>query len=106
MSDNEIALAHYRIQFPDLASLGSAPGCATWKAEYDRLVAGGFSATLITGSASDGQNTTAQRNFDQKVLIAAVLTRRAELDTAFDDHALAPVQIKPRRRLGYVVSLD
>jgi len=104
-SDFDLALAHYRLLFPTLASLGAAPGCGVWRAEYDRLVKSGLSAMLIVQSSTDGGNTTATRNYDQKELLRAVLTRRAELDTDFDDLIFAPVSKKSRRRLGITVRL-
>lgn len=103
MTDSEIALIHYRLQFPSLESLGAAPECGQWKAEYDRLASSGFSATLIVQSTSDAGSATAQRNFDQKELLSALILRRAELDPDFEATMLVPAAIKPRLRLGITV---
>ena len=76
-----------------------------WQAEYDRLAASGLSATLYIAQSSETGSATVAKNFDQKSLLWALTTRRAELDSAFDDLINAPVATKARRRLGYVVRL-
>jgi len=79
---------------------------ATWKAEYDRLVASGLSATLVTSTQmTDGGSVGAQRNFDQRVLIEALLIRRAELDATFDDQVFALPCVKRRQSLGITIRL-
>jgi hypothetical protein len=103
VSDFELALAHYRMQFPTIQSLGDPPHYTAWRAEYDRVSASGLSATLVTASGSDGTNVSAQRNFSQTVLLSALLGRRAELDSDFASTVLAPV--RPRRNLGITVQL-
>lgn len=94
MSDFDLALEHYRLQFPTLASLGTS--AATWKVEYDRVAALGLEATLVTGTGADGSSVAAQRNFDQKHLLRALHERRAELDSAYTPFA----PTVPRRGIG------
>jgi hypothetical protein len=80
VDDYAIALAHYRLLFPDLASLGTGDPPFTWYAEYNRVVALGLSATLITSTNMEGSAAGASRNFDQKTLLLALHARRGELD--------------------------
>lgn len=105
MSDFELALAHYRLLFPDLASLtgGNSTGGPDWQKEYDRVSSLGFSGTLITSSSSVAGNASAERNFEQKTLLSALLIRRGELDLDFDETVFAPVSVRPRHRAGFVV---
>jgi hypothetical protein len=105
VSDFELALVHYRLLFPAVASLGVAPACEVWKQEYDRIAASGLRATLIVGTTSDAGGATAQRQFDQKVLLRALIIRRAELDETFEAAVLAPPSHKMRRRAGTIVQL-
>lgn len=81
MDDLQLAYAHYCIQFPDLASLGE--DAATWRTEYDRVVASGLSATLITSNSQGGDGTGAVRNFDQRLLLTALHRRRQKLDDTY-----------------------
>lgn len=104
MSDFQTALTHYRIKFPTLAALGAAPQFAEWQGEYDRVAAGGLAATLFTSQSSETGSATVARNFDQKALLDALTTRRAELDEAFAALVGAPVTVKPRP-LGIRVKL-
>lgn len=101
MTDLELALEHYRLIFPDLASLGTGSPPALWKAEYDRVASTGLSATLVTQTSSEGQSVQAQKNFSQKSLLTALHERRAELDTNYTP--FAPGRI--RRALGFRVRL-
>lgn len=99
--DYELALEHYRMIFPDEESLGAGNPPAVWREEYDRLVASGFSATLVTSTSTEGVNVSGQKNFDQKVLLRALHERRAELDETYQ-----PFQVgKIRRSLGIRVRL-
>lgn len=99
MTDSELALVHYRMKFPSLAAIG-LNSAEKWQAEYDRVAAGGLAATLITSSGSDGGTTGAERNFDQKILLEALITVRAELDSAFKESVLAPSTGLRARALG------
>lgn len=90
MDDFQLAYAHYCLQFPDLASLGT--DAATWRTEYDRVVASGLSATLITSNSQGGDGTGAVRNFDQRLLLTALHRRRQKLD---EDYT-APAELAPR----------
>jgi hypothetical protein len=104
-ADFQLALAHYRMQFPDLASLGSGDIPGDWKAEYDRVASEGITATLITRLSYEGGSQEGISNFDQKALMRALLTRRAELDPTFESVAFDPAAIMPTRRLGIRVWL-
>jgi hypothetical protein len=101
VTDLELALEHYRLIFPDLASLGEGAPPSAWKAEYDRVASTGLSATLVTQTSSEGQSVQAQKNFSQKSLLTALHERRAELDTNYQP--FAPGRI--RRALGFRVRL-
>ena len=101
-ADFELALAHYRMLFADLAALGTAG--ATWRVEYDRVAATGLSATLITTLSHEGGSSGAARNFEQTVLLRALLARRAELDSVFAATVFAPTTA--RRNLGIRVRLE
>ena len=101
MTDFDLALEHYRLLFPSLASLGSGTPPAAWKTEYSRVAALGLEATLITSTGADGSNVNAQRNFDQKHLLRALHERRAELDSTYIPFA----QIAPRRGIGVRVRI-
>lgn len=102
MDDHDLALAHYRLEFPDLASLGVA--AATWRTEYDRVAASGLSATLLTSTSFEGGASSASRQFEQKVLLHALHTRRAELDAAYLATVTAPAPIL-RQPMGIRVRL-
>jgi hypothetical protein len=102
MSDDDLCLAHYRMMFPSLASLGTGTPPPVWQAEYDRIAKSGLSATLMTSVSGDGGNASAMKNFDQKILLRALMLRRAELDTVFDAAIFAPPGARPRRRKGTV----
>lgn len=104
-SDQQLVLSHYRMMFPDLASLGSGNPPAKWQAEYTRIAESGLAATLITGSTFESGGATAQKNFPQTVLMRGLLTVRAELDPAFDDLAFAPPRIRRRQNLGVTLRL-
>lgn len=99
-ADFQLALAHYRIQFPTLGSLGEGDIPGDWKAEYDRVASEGLSATLITSLNYEGGGHSGIQNFDQKVLIRALMTRRAELDPTFHDTAFAPARVLPSRTMS------
>ena len=99
MSDFDLALEHYRLQFPDLTSLGV--DAQFWRTEYDRVAALGLEATLVTGTGADGSNVSAQRNFDQKHLLRALHERRAELDSSYTPFA----PTVPRRGIGVRVQV-
>lgn len=105
MSDSILALAHYRQLFPTVSALGTASTYEVWQAEYDRVVASGLSATLITSTNFEGAAASGARNFEQKILLHALLTRRAELDPDFDELVFAPPAVKARRNLGITVLL-
>lgn len=92
MDDFQLAYAHYCLQFPDLASLGTGDPPVAWKAEYDRLVASGLSAVLITSNSQGGDGTGAIRNFDQRLLLTALHRRRQKLDATYT----APSELPPR----------
>lgn len=102
MDENQLALAHYRLIYPTLASLGES--AATWRAEYDSVTATGFSPTLITGTSMDGASGTAIRNFSQNALIAALHARRAELDSTYRTTLTAPAPLISQRH-GSVIRL-
>jgi hypothetical protein len=102
VSDFDLALEHYRLQFPTLASLGDGDPPYDWKTEYDRVSTTGFASTLVTSIGADGSQTGAQRNFDQRHLLTALHTRRGELDTAYTPFA-PPA---PRRALGIRVTVQ
>lgn len=104
--DFTIALTHYRLIFPDVASLGGgAPHPDKWWQEYQRVSEEGLAATLFTQNNYEGGSATAQKNFDQRAILRALVTRRAELDTAFDDAVFAPPAVKSRQRLGHLIRL-
>jgi hypothetical protein len=103
MSDFDLCLGHYRMMFPDVAALGAGSPPAAWGAEYARVSESGLSATLMVGVGSDGGSSTAVRNFDQKVLLQALMVRRAELDSDFEDLIMAPPTVRHGRRMGSVV---
>ena len=104
-ADFQLALAHYRMKFPTLASLGSGSPPWDWKAEYDRVASEGLTVTLITRLAYEGGSQEGIANFDQKALLRALLAVRAELDPSFNDTAFAPAAVMPSRRLGIRVWL-
>ena len=104
-ADFQLALAHYRMQFPDVFSLGEGTPPGAWKLEYDRVSSEGITATLITRLAYEGGSQEGIANFDQKALMRALLTRRAELDPTFESTAFDPAAITPSRRLGIRVWL-
>lgn len=99
-ADFQLALAHYRMSFPDLASLGTGTPPAIWKAEYDRIASEGITSTLITRLSYEGGSTEGIGNFDQKALMRALMTVRAERDATFEPMAFDPAAVTPRRRLG------
>jgi hypothetical protein len=99
-ADFQIAIAHYRMQFPTLASLGDGTIPGDWKAEYDRVASEGLSATLITELTYEGGGHRGIQNFDQKILIRALMARRAELDSTFHDTAFSPARILPSRTMS------
>lgn len=106
MSDFELALAHYRLLFPDVGSLGDGTPPAAWKAEYDRVVSLGLAATLVTSSTfTGGTGGSGVRNFDQKILLQALHTRRGELDADYAASIFAESTAAPARRLGITVQL-
>lgn len=105
MTDLQLALAHYAIQFPDLASLGAGSPPATWKTEYDRVMDTAFAPVLVTGTGSEGSNVNASRNFDQKTLLHALHVRRNQLDETYTAPFAAP-PVKLGRRVGFQVQLD
>ena len=81
MDDYALALAHYRLTFPTLASLGNS--ASTWRTEYDRVSSIGLSSTTVIGSSSEGATASAIRNFSQRVLMTALHAVRAELDSTY-----------------------
>lgn len=83
MDDYQLALAHYRLQFPDLNSLGSGNPPVAWNKEYQRVAVSGLSATLVTSMTMEGGGSGAVRNFDPKALLSALHARRGELDRAY-----------------------
>lgn len=102
VDDFDLALAHYRLLFPTLASLGTA--AADWRTEYDRVAASGLSPTLLTSTSFEGGASGASRNFSQTVLLEALHCRRAELDSDYSATVTAPA---PRlgRPMGITVRL-
>lgn len=104
-ADFQLALAHYRMFFPDLASLGAGTPPDVWKAEYDRIASEGITSTLITRLSYEGGSTEGIGNFDQRALMRALLTVRAELDPSFAPVAFDPAMICPSRRIGIRVWL-
>lgn len=105
LADFQLALAHYRMRFPDVASLGSGINPEDWMLEYDRVASEGLSATLITELNYEGGGHRGIENFDQKTILRALLTRRAELDPSFDSIAFGQPTLVPRRRMGIRVWL-
>lgn len=105
-SDLQLCLAHYRIAFPDLASLGTAPAFSQWKTEYDSVSTRGLSQIVFTANSAEGASATAQMNFDQKILLRALLIRRVELDPDFDDTAFARPAIAIRKTAGFSIRLS
>jgi hypothetical protein len=93
--DIALALAHYRVMFPDLGSLGTGTPPATWKTEYDR-VAAAFDRVLLTSGSFEGGQGTGERYFDQKALLRALHKRRTELDATY-------VALDDSRSMGQVV---
>lgn len=100
LADFQLALAHYRMMFPDLGSLGEGMPPGDWKAEYDRVASEGLTVTLITRLSYEGGSQEGIANFDQKALLRALLTVRSELDPTFSDTAFSPAAVTPHRRLG------
>lgn len=105
MDDYQLALAHYGIMFPDVASLGAGTPPVDWKAEYDRLVDSGLGAVLITSTGAEGASASGQRNFDQKVLLNALHARRMALDATYKPFDAAVPDLRPARNLGIIVRL-
>ncbi len=104
VDDYQLALAHYRLQFPDEDSLGEE--AVTWRTEYNRVSASGLSATLVVSTGLEGSTVGAARNFPQKTLLSALHTRRAELDADYLATLTAPSPIIAQPagsviRLGY-----
>ena len=101
MSPFTLALAHYRLQFPDFASLGSGDPPATWKTEYDRVASDAFNNLLITSTTFTGGHASGVKQFDQQTLLQALHTRRSELDDDYDawrqseDGPLALENVRP-----------
>ena len=79
-SDLQLALAHYRMQFP--------------------VASEGLSATLITELTYEGGSHRGIQNFEQKILIRALLIRRAELDPDFEATAFQPPLLTPTRPMS------
>lgn len=105
MTDFDLALAHYRLTFPNLASLGAAPAYPTWRAEYDRVADGGLNAVLITSNAYEGASGSGQKNFAQTVLLEALLVLLAERDPEAGQKLLEPSTARPAINLGITVRL-
>lgn len=102
-SDYILALADYRLTFPDLASLGEGNPPDKWKAEYDRVKGLTFGQTMITSTQmTDGGGASAIKNFDQSVLLSALHARRGELDATYT--ALTD-PVMPTRSLGITVAV-
>lgn len=99
-ADFQLALAHYRMQFPDVPSLGPGTPPTQWQVEYNRVASEGLSATLITELTYEGGGHRGIQNFDQKILIRALMARRAELDATFQDTAFSPARILPSRTMS------
>lgn len=105
MTDLQLALADYAIQFPDLASLGTGTPPSLWKAEYDRVKDTAFAPVLVTTTGSEGTNVGSLRNFDQRTLLTALHARRHQLDSTY----VSPFAASPAilgRRIGFQVQLD
>ena len=102
MSDLDLAIEHYRLQFPTLDSLGGSNPPIKWKAEYDRVASTGLASTLVTSTGADGSSVGAQRNFDQRILLRALHERRAQLDSTYVPFA----PTKPRQSLGIRVTVQ
>lgn len=96
MSDYRLALAHYRLLFPDLASLGMGTPPATWMTEYNRVVSSAFGEVTLTSTSFEGGSGSGQRNFDQSILLRALHNRRTELDCTY-------VALDPVRPMGITV---
>lgn len=102
MDDFQLAYAHYCLLFPDLESLGD--DAADWRTEYDRVVACGLAATLITSNSQAGDVTAASKNFDQRTLLTALHLRRAKIDETYTAASeLPPAALQPIH--GYIVRL-
>jgi hypothetical protein len=105
MDDFALALQHYRLLFPDVASLGTGTPPATWWAEYLRVSQQGLTATLITNLSTEGASHSGVKNFPQKTLLSALHARRGELDTDYSDH-LATGSGVQRRPIGIRIQLS
>lgn len=103
--DLQLALADYRMMFPGATGSGlTGTPLTNWQTEYERVKAAGLAATLITGSTmGDGSSASALKNFDQKILLRALLTRRAELDPDFDEVAFKLPEVVTRESYGVTV---
>lgn len=86
MSSYSLALAHYRIQFPDENSLGTGTPPSVWKTEYDKVASGALGGVLLTSTSFEGGQGSGIKNFDQTVLLRALHARRAELDSTYVAH--------------------
>lgn len=88
MSSYSLALAHYRIQFPDENSMGTVVNGspAAWKTEYDRVAGVTLDPVLLTSTSFEGGQGSGIKNFDQTVLLRALHARRAELDSTYVAH--------------------
>lgn len=102
MDEFQLALAHYRLVFADLESLGDAGANGqptAWWTVYNEVASGAMAQTLVLESAAEGTRVAGARNFDQLTLLRALHARRAELDPDYIDTAFEPAAI-PARQFG------
>ena len=85
------------MMFPGADGSGLATGpLAAWEAEYARVKAQAFSTVTILSTGNEGATASGQVNFPAKVLLEALILRRAELDTTF-------AAAVPRRSMGHIL---
>lgn len=87
-----IALRHYRtLWFDDLP--WDAGLLVDWQAEYDAVAAGTFTPLRVFSSSMPELSTSAQKNFEQPLRLAALQSFRAENDAAYAAAVFAPASV-------------